>query len=137
MGGYGLRLDVDLSGMSGLDLQRRLSDEGSAASVRSSEGDVSEPIIPQAPVAQLDRALASGAKGRRFESCRARHLNNTKHTNTFVQWTRASTVWFHAANEAPTLSRAKIRFQSRRRLAPDGRCRVSDQLWSCSVPGRF
>jgi hypothetical protein len=26
-----------------------------------------------APVAQLDRALASGAKGRRFESCRARH----------------------------------------------------------------
>src|SRR6185503_16986915 len=25
-----------------------------------------------APVAQLDRALASGAKGRRFESCRAR-----------------------------------------------------------------
>ncbi len=27
----------------------------------------------QAPVAQLDRALASGAKGRRFESCRVRH----------------------------------------------------------------
>ena len=26
---------------------------------------------PHAPVAQLDRALASGAKGRRFESCRA------------------------------------------------------------------
>ncbi len=26
-----------------------------------------------APVAQLDRALASGAKGRRFESCRAHH----------------------------------------------------------------
>jgi hypothetical protein len=26
------------------------------------------------PVAQLDRALASGAKGRRFESCRAHHL---------------------------------------------------------------
>ena len=25
-----------------------------------------------APVAQLDRALASGAKGHRFESCRAR-----------------------------------------------------------------
>ena len=27
-----------------------------------------------APVAQLDRAFASGAKGRRFESCRARHF---------------------------------------------------------------
>ena len=27
----------------------------------------------QAPVAQLDRALASGAKGRRFESCRVHH----------------------------------------------------------------
>lgn len=27
------------------------------------------------PVAQLDRALASGAKGHRFESCRARHKN--------------------------------------------------------------
>lgn len=26
-----------------------------------------------APVAQLDRALASGARGRRFESCRAYH----------------------------------------------------------------
>lgn len=28
--------------------------------------------MPYAPVAQLDRALASGAKGHRFESCRAR-----------------------------------------------------------------
>ncbi len=28
------------------------------------------------PVAQLDRALASGAKGRRFDSCRVRHFNN-------------------------------------------------------------
>ena len=31
---------------------------------------------PRAPVAQLDRALASGAKGHRFESCRA-HLPKT------------------------------------------------------------
>src|SRR5215211_548060 len=30
---------------------------------------------PNAPVAQLDRALASGAKGRRFESCRAHHFS--------------------------------------------------------------
>src|SRR5436189_5893064 len=29
-------------------------------------------LAEYAPVAQLDRALASGAKGRRFESCRAR-----------------------------------------------------------------
>ncbi len=28
-----------------------------------------------APVAQLDRALACGAKGRRFESCRVYHVN--------------------------------------------------------------
>ena len=27
-----------------------------------------------APVAQMDRAFASGAKGRRFESCQAYHL---------------------------------------------------------------
>jgi hypothetical protein len=31
-----------------------------------------------APVAQLDRALASGAKGRRFESCRARTFFNLR-----------------------------------------------------------
>lgn len=29
-------------------------------------------------VAQLDRALASGAKGRKFESCRARQVNAMK-----------------------------------------------------------
>ncbi len=32
--------------------------------------------IPRAPVAQLDRALVSGTKGRTFESCRAYHLNS-------------------------------------------------------------
>src|SRR5262245_5340750 len=29
--------------------------------------------FPHAPLAQLDRASASGAEGHRFESCRARH----------------------------------------------------------------
>src|SRR5262245_21710720 len=29
--------------------------------------------FPYAPLAQLDRASASGAEGHRFESCRARH----------------------------------------------------------------
>ena len=29
---------------------------------------------PHAPVAQLDRAFACGAKGRRFESCRVYHI---------------------------------------------------------------
>jgi len=38
--------------------------------------------IPYAPVAQLDRALASGAKGRRFESCRARHPPPVKSQDT-------------------------------------------------------
>src|ERR1017187_8161017 len=32
-----------------------------------------------APVAQMDRAFASGAKGRRFESARAYHINHRKH----------------------------------------------------------
>jgi hypothetical protein len=30
-------------------------------------------VLPRAPVAQLDRAIASGAIGREFESLRARH----------------------------------------------------------------
>ena len=29
--------------------------------------------IPDAPVAQLDRALPSEGRGRKFESCRVRH----------------------------------------------------------------
>ena len=33
-----------------------------------------------APVAQLDRAFASGAKGRRFESCQAHFLTNFDNT---------------------------------------------------------
>ena len=46
--------------------------------VRSSEFGFAEATQSRrraafAPVAQLDRALASGAKGRRFESCRARY----------------------------------------------------------------
>ena len=32
-------------------------------------------VRPSAPVAQLDRACASGAQGQRFESSRARHCN--------------------------------------------------------------
>jgi hypothetical protein len=34
-----------------------------------------------APVAQLDRASASGAEGHRFESCRARHFFECRVTN--------------------------------------------------------
>ncbi len=35
-------------------------------------------IAPQyGPVAQLDRALACGAKGRKFESCRVHHRKKT------------------------------------------------------------
>ena len=32
-------------------------------------------LTVRAPVAQLDRASASGAEGHRFESCRARHFH--------------------------------------------------------------
>jgi hypothetical protein len=35
------------------------------------------PIAPYAPVAQLDRALVSGTKGRRFESYRVYHAKFT------------------------------------------------------------
>ena len=36
-------------------------------------------LIIHVPVAQLDRALACGAKGRRFESCRVhQNMNSTK-----------------------------------------------------------
>ncbi len=41
---------------------------------------------PPARVAQLDRALASGAKGRRFESCRAYHYPDVR-TRCFL-WKR-------------------------------------------------
>ena len=39
---------------------------------------VSPVLTIQAPVAQLDRVLASEAKGHRFESCRARHLRASR-----------------------------------------------------------
>ena len=39
-------------------------------------------ISTYAPVAQLDRALACGAKGRRFKSCRAYQDKNS----TFVEF---------------------------------------------------
>ena len=38
-----------------------------------SQSDLSERLY--APVAQLDRALACGAKGRTFESCRVYHIS--------------------------------------------------------------
>ena len=37
-------------------------------------------VLPRAPVAQLDRALASGAKGRGFESPRAHQPSDTQIT---------------------------------------------------------
>ncbi len=37
-----------------------------------------------APVAQLDRAFACGAKGRRFESCRVYHINKQKLRMEFI-----------------------------------------------------
>src|SRR5262249_50000858 len=40
------------------------------------------PRLARAPVAQLDRALASGAKGYRFDSCRAHHSRDVKHDPT-------------------------------------------------------
>ena len=41
--------------------------------------------VPCAPVAQLDRALASGARGHRFESCRA-HDRKAKPHRHLSRW---------------------------------------------------
>ena len=72
-----------------------------------------------APVAQLDRALASGARGRRFESCRARHVLPD------VAAPRA--VFRHAAAGRPAASgheperRARHRLQRVRRVHVEAR----------------
>jgi hypothetical protein len=47
-----------------------------------------------APVAQLDRALACGAKGRRFESCRVYQIKSLSHVLglfIFVRYTQRHT----------------------------------------------
>src|SRR5690606_185385 len=44
----------------------------------------------RAPVAQSDRAFASGAKGRRFESCRAHHPPSTNTTELTRRAARAA-----------------------------------------------
>lgn len=48
-----------------------------------------------APVAQLDRALASGAKGQRFESSRARHFKRT-FISVDTGFLRVQYFWFGA-----------------------------------------
>jgi hypothetical protein len=53
-------IDLEFQGKRALDAHRMV--EYGAA-----------PILPQAPVAQLDRALPSEGKGREFESRRVRH----------------------------------------------------------------
>ena len=42
-------------------------------------------ISTSAPVAQLDRAFACGAKGRRFESCRVYHLKLFEKDSSFLE----------------------------------------------------
>ena len=53
-------------------------------------------VSTQAPVAQLDRVLASEAKGHRFKSCRARHLT--------LQRTAGGALYVPKANQ--TVSRS-------------------------------
>lgn len=48
-------------------------------------------VLNKAFVAQLDRALASGAKGRKFESCRARQ--STMQNNTLVAIAQLVEPW--------------------------------------------
>ena len=55
-----------------------------------------------APVAQLDRALASGAKGRRFESCRARFPPSLARDHM-----RAMARWRVSACASPELRRSE------------------------------
>src|SRR4030095_8876434 len=44
------------------------------------------------PVAQLDRALASGARGRRFESCLGHHLCRARTPSSATPLARSNTV---------------------------------------------
>ena len=60
-----------------------------------------------APVAQLDRALASGAKGHRFESCRAR-IQPSYRQSRLLYWGLALVLLFaplaaQASEKAPTI----------------------------------
>ena len=63
-------------------------------------------VHTHAPVAQLDRALASGARGRRFESCRAYHC-------------RPGLVW-PGAGPACLSMRRSLTHQAIQRLVPEG-----------------
>ena len=49
-------------------------------------------ISTSAPVAQLDRAFACGAKGRRFESCRVYHLKLFEKDSSFLE--ESFVMWF-------------------------------------------
>ena len=65
-----------------------------------------------ARVAQLDRALASEAKGRRFESYRGYHLKIDFRS-------RMRTLGFVAKKEKPTAERARDDYLSARPRNPD------------------
>ena len=58
-----------------------------------------------APVAQLDRASASGAEGHRFESCRARHspspTNTPSSSSTPSRQSRPRAGWLQATRRRP------------------------------------
>ncbi len=64
--------------IAGRNSRQRIGNRVSAVSLRSEAanalGNLNAVCLKSAPVAQLDRANASGALGREFESLRAHHL---------------------------------------------------------------
>ncbi len=85
-----------------------------------------------APVAQLDRALASGARGRRFESCRAYHRCSRAR--------QVDPARPHAPAEAVCGDLGRLAHVSRRSSAPDRstvvlRCGPA-KILPCAVTGR-
>ena len=79
-------------------------------------------VLQCAPVAQLDRASASGAEGHRFESCRARHFN-CKHHNHLLRGHRRGSVaidstgrWPSAADTPDSIGNPTALDQRRRKI---------------------
>src|ERR1700732_2054480 len=71
--------------------------------------------IRNAPVAQMDRACASGAQGRGFEPLRARHFLAVRFTGTvLVQWTPANGF----SMRMPAILWPAFRSSDRIRVAP-------------------
>ena len=69
--------------------------------------------MQQAPVAQLDRALVSGTKGRRFESSQARHFLSTRIGRMARRWHCTKTVHVSEKRSGPSVVRDPVQAEPR------------------------